>query len=171
MSADTERCVDLGIGSKKTLSENYREQKALLDQPVPGRFIVGAYAEKGIFDRVELGSDITLRKAIEEAKYLYGDRELDNIAYVAPDGHEIPVNETLVRQTASQIVVEPRLESNKMILNEFRELASTMGADLTERILNPVMDSIMEADRNGQEYRKEANISQTVQPRQTIKRI
>lgn len=146
--------ADLMLSKGQTFPVDYQEQKSLLDKPMNGKFIVEGYAEVNTFDCVELGSNISLREAIKEAKYLYGDRELDNLAFVAPDGsQEIQIDEFLARETASQIALEPKLPANKTALAEFKEIAEAMGNDLTERILNPVMASIMDADRKGIEYR------------------
>ena len=167
--------ADLMISKGQTFPVDYQEQKALLDKPMNGKFIVEGYAEVNTFDSVELGSNISLREAIKEAKYLYGDRELDNLAFVAPDGsQEIQIDEFLARETASQIALEPKLPANKTALAEFKEIAEAMGNDLTERILNPVMASIMDADRKGIEYRHKNDFSESskAQSQQTtIKRI
>ena len=167
--------ADLMLSKGQTFPVDYQEQKSLLDKPVNGKFIVEGYAEVNTFDSVELGSNISLREAIKEAKYLYGDRELDNLAFVAPDGsQEIQIDEFLARETASQIALEPKLPANKTALAEFKEIAEAMGNDLTERILNPVMASIMDADRKGIEYRHKNDFSESskAQSQQTtIKRI
>ena len=86
--------ADLMLSKGQTFPVDYQEQKALLDKPMNGKFIVEGYAEVNTFDSVELGSNISLREAIKEAKYLYGERELDNLAFVAPDGsQEIQIDE------------------------------------------------------------------------------
>ena len=167
--------ADLTLSKGQTFPVDYQEQKSLLDKPVDGKFIVEGYAEVNTFDSVELGSNISLREAIKEAKYLYGDRELDNLAFVAPDGsQEIQIDEFLARETASQMALEPKLPANKTALAEFKEIAEAMGNDLTERILNPVMASIMDADRKGIEYRHKTGFSEsskTQSQQTTIKRI
>lgn len=167
--------ADLMLSKGQTFPVDYQEQKSLLDKPMNGKFIVEGYAEVNTFDCVELGSNISLREAIKEAKYLYGDRELDNLAFVAPDGsQEIQIDEFLARETASQIALEPKLPANKTALAEFKEIAEAMGNDLTERILNLVMASIMDADRKGIEYRHKNDFSESskAQSQQTtIKRI
>lgn len=162
--------ADLMLSKGQTFPVDYQEQKSLLDKPMNGKFIVEGYAEVNTFDCVELGSNISLREAIKEAKYLYGDRELDNLAFVAPDGsQEIQIDEFLARETASQIALEPKLPANKTALAEFKEIAEAMGNDLTERILNPVIASIMDADRKGLEFRPKdhSNGFSQVQPQQT----
>ena len=167
--------ADLMLSKGQTFPVDYQEQKSLLDKPMNGKFIVEGYAEVNTFDCVELGSNISLLEAIKEAKYLFGDRELDNLAFVAPDGsQEIQIDEFLARETASQIALEPKLPANKTALAEFKEIAEAMGNDLTERILNPVMASIMDADRKGIEYRHKNDFSESskAQSQQTtIKRI
>ena len=163
--------ADLMLSKGQTFPVDYQEQKALLDKPMNGKFIVEGYAEVNTFDSVELGSNISLREAIKEAKYLYGDRELDNLAFVASDGsQEIQIDEFLARETASQIALEPKLTANKTALAEFKEIAEAMGNDLTERILNPVMVSIMDADRKGLEYRNKYDLTELTQvrPQQTM---
>jgi len=162
--------ADLMLSKGQTFPVDYQEQKSLLDKPMNGKFIVEGYVEVNTFDCVELGSNISLREAIKEAKYLYGDRELDNLAFVAPDGtQEIQIDEFLARETASQIALEPKLPANKTALAEFKEIAEAMGNDLTERILNPVIASIMDADRKGLEFRPKdhSNGFSQVQPQQT----
>ena len=163
--------ADLMLSKGLTFPVEYQDQKTLLDKPVPGKYIVEGYAEDNTFDSVELGTNISLREAIKEAKYLYGDRELDNLAFVAPDeSQEIQIDEFLARETASQIALEPKLPANKTALAEFKEIAEAMGNDLTERILNPVMASIMDADRKGLEYRTKADLTELTQaqPKQAM---
>lgn len=163
--------ADLMLSKGLTFPVDYQEQKSLLDKLVNGKFIVESYAEVNTFDSIELGTNISLREAIKEAKYLFGDQEFDNLAFVASDGsHQIQIDEFLARETASQIALEPKLPANKTILAEFKEIAEAMGNDLTERILNPVMASIMDADRKGLEYRTKADLTELTQaqPKQAM---
>lgn len=147
--------TDLMLSKVEKFPSNYHDQKALLDKPVNGKFIVEAYAENDSSDSVELGTNVSLREAIKEAKYLFDNRELDNIAFVDPDnGRAIHIDEVLTKETGSQIIMEPKLPANKSALAEIKELAESLGNDLTDRILKPVMASIMEADRQGLEYRR-----------------
>lgn len=167
--------ADLMLSKVENFPSRYHDQKALLDKPVKGKFIVEGYAGTDTFKSVELGENVTLRQAIEEAKYLFDDQELDNIAFVDPDsGYEVQIDEVLAREIGSQIVLEPKLPANKSVLAEIKELAESMGNELTERILNPVMTSIMEADRKGLEYRRHDNsgrLSQDQHQQTTLKRI
>lgn len=163
--------ADLMLSKGLTFPVDYQEQKSLLDKPVNGKFIVEGYAEVNTFDSIELGTNISLREAIKEAKYLFGDQELDNLAFVDSDGsQQIQIDEFLARETASQIALEPKLPANKTALAEFKEIAEAMGNDLTERILNPVMASIMDADRKGLEYRTKADLTELTQaqPKQAM---
>ena len=166
--------TDLMLSKVKTFPTEYWEQKSLLDKPLNGKFIVEAYAEKDSYDSVELGVNVSLREAIKEAKYLFDNRELDNIAFVDPDnGRAIHIDEVLAKETGSQIIMEPKLPANKSALAEIKELAESLGNDLTDRILKPVIASIMEADRQGLEYRRHDNsdrLSQGQHHQTSIKR-
>ena len=166
--------ADLMLSKAETFPTKYQAQKTLLDKPVKGKFIVEGYAETDTFKSVNLGENVSLREAIEEAKYLFDNSQLDNIAFVDPNtGCEVQIDEVLAREIGSQIVLEPKLPANKSVLAEIKELAESMGNELTERILNPVMTSIMEADRKGLEYRPKDNfngLSQVQRQQRSIKR-
>lgn len=166
--------ADLMLSKAETFPTKYQDQKALLDKPVKGKFIVEGYAETDTFKSVNLGENVSLREAIEEAKYLFDNSQLDNIAFVDPGtGCEVQIDEVLAREIGSQIVLEPKLPANKSALSEIKELAESMGNELTDRILKPFMASIMEADRQGLEYRRHDSdrLSRSQHQQTTLKRI
>ena len=166
--------ADLMLSKAETFPTKYQDQKALLDKPVKGKFIVEGYAETDTFKSVNLGENVSLREAIEEAKYLFDNSQLDNIAFVDHGtGCEVQIDEVLAREIGSQIVLEPKLPANKSALSEIKELAESMGNELTDRILKPFMASIMEADRQGLEYRRHDSdrLSRSQHQQTTLKRI
>ena len=166
--------TDVMLSKSETLSNNYIEQKELLDQTLQGKFILPGYviedgANATTFETQELGENISIKEAIKEAKYLYENEELDNIAFIDKNGVTMQaIDETLARDVAKKLPFEPKLDGNKMLLNEYNEVANIMGQENAKEYLEPIIKEIMMADRHGVEYQTRSQ--ETLQTRSALKK-
>ncbi len=166
--------TDLMLSKSETLSNSYIEQKELLDQTLQGKFILPGYviedgANATTFETQELGENISIKEAIKEAKYLYENEELDNIAFIDKNGVTIQaIDETLARDVAKKLPFEPKLDGNKMLLNEYNEVANIMGQENAKEYLEPIIKEIMMADRHGVEYQTRSQ--ETLQTRSALEK-
>lgn len=166
--------TDVMLSKSETLSNNYIEQKELLDQTLQGKFILPGYviedgANATTFETQELGENISIKEAIKEAKYLYENEELDNIAFIDKNGVTMQaIDKTLARDVAKKLPFEPKLDGNKMLLNEYNEVANIMGQENAKEYLEPIIKEIMMADRHGVEYQTRSQ--ETLQTRSALKK-